>query len=107
MTLSKSSIHRQRKKTIKKSADKIKKDFIKPDGAVLHYDGKIVEYANGSKEDRLAVVLSAPTHVDKQFLGSPVILNETGAEQAATLVRMIDEWGIREYVTGQVCDTTA
>ena len=75
VTLSKSGIHRQRQKAIKKSADKIKKDFIKPDGAVLHYDGKIVEYANGSKEDHLAVVLSAPTHVDKQFLGSPVILN--------------------------------
>ena len=57
-------------------------------GAVLHYDGKIVDYAtsNGSKEDRLAVVLSAPTHVDKQFLGFPVILNGTGAEQAATLL---------------------
>ena len=42
-----------------------------------------------------------------EFLGPPVILNGTRAEQAATLVRMIDEWGIREYVTGQVCDTTA
>ena len=72
VTMSISTIHRNRKKKIKTDAESIKKAFKRPDFGVLHFDGKIVQYADGSKEDRIATVLSAPNETKKQFLLSGI-----------------------------------
>ena len=107
VTLSTSTIRRKRKRTVSGKAKNIKDDFEKPDYGVAHFDGKIVQYANGKTEDRLAVVMSAPTKFDRQFLGSPVIPNGTGTAQAAAIRAVLTLWGLLACVVAMVFDTTA
>ena len=66
-----------------------------------------MQYADGSKEDRIATVLSAPNETKKQFLASPVIPDGTGAAQADRLQEVLEAWELVECIIGQVCDTTA
>ena len=74
---------------------------------VIHFDGKVVHYADHSKEDRLAVLLSSPTVIDHQFLGSPVIPNGTGGVMAQAIRAMLVVWSLVQCVVAQVMDTTA
>ena len=62
---------------------------------------------NGITEDRLAIIFSSPTNFDKQFAASPVIPDGTGASQAQVLWQVTGEWGVQNYIVGQVFDTTA
>ena len=77
ITLSKSSIHRKRAQAVKEAATQKKGAFTAPEFGVVHFDGKIVQYADHSMEDRLAVLLSSPTVIDHQFLGSTGTTTET------------------------------
>ena len=107
ITLSKSSIHRKRAKAVKDAATKKKGAFTAPEFGVVHFDGKVVHYADHSKEDRLAVLLSSPTVIDHQFLGSPVIPNGTGGVMAQAIRAMLVVWSLVQCVVAQVMDTTA
>ena len=71
ITLSKSSIHRKRAKAVKEAATQKKGAFTAPEVGVVHFDGKIMQYALHSMEDRLAVL----SHCDRPpvpwLLGHP------------------------------------
>ncbi len=80
-SLSKSTIHRQRTKTIKTKAKERKQNFECPDHVVIHWDGKIVQVMSGLTEDRVAVVLSSTSGITGKFLAS-AIGSGTGRAQA-------------------------
>ena len=63
ITLSKSSINRKPAKAVKEAATQKKGAFTAQEFGVVHFDGKIVQYADHNTEDRLAVLLSSPTAV--------------------------------------------
>ena len=106
-TLSKSSVHRKRAIKVKKAATEKRGAFKAPEFGVVHFDGKIVQYADKSFEDRLAVLLSSPSEIDHQFLGSPVIPDGTGVVMAEAIRAMLMVWGLTLCVVAQVFDTTA
>ena len=85
VSLSKSTIYRQRKSTVTSAATGIRekiKSYAFSDSQhkffVLHWDGKIIQYINGTTEERLAIALSAPNFIPGQFLAAPVIANGKG-----------------------------
>ena len=105
--MNRSSIARKRHTAVSSAASEIKLKFACPHFAIIHFDRKIIQYAYGVTEDRLAIVLSSPNNINKQFLASPVMHEGTGADQARVLLQCVDDWNLKKSVIGQVFDTTA
>ena len=112
-TLSQSSSLRHRQTSIKKSAEKIKKDFQEnmPNFLILHWDSKIIKYQQSgiSNDDRLAVVATIPCDTPRsQFLASPSIPDATGETMKDALINVLQEWAIpKERIIGMSWDTTS
>ena len=60
ISLSRSTVHRQRKTAREKNAERIKESWkkAKPQFTVLHWDSKLFQNVSGEKQDRVAVVIS-------------------------------------------------
>ena len=113
-SLSKSTIQRQRKSTITSDATKmrerIKSYAVSTDDKkflVLHWDGKIIQYITGEKEERLAIAVSSPNYIPGQFLASPAIADGTGLTMANCVHSITQEYGFLSQVEAMVFDTTA
>jgi len=104
-SLSASTSLRQRTAAVKESEEKIKTDFAMdmPSQLVLHWDGKVIKYANRKESDeRLAIVMSSP-NLDRhtQFLSAPHIPDGTGASMRDALMATMQVWDIpKENVAG-------
>ena len=85
----------------------MKAKFQCPEFLIVHFDSKIIQVHGGATEDRLAIVFSSPNHIQGQFASSPVIEDGKGASQAVALNTILDDWGVKTSVVGQVFDTTA
>ena len=114
ISLSKSTIHRQRKSTITSDATKmrerIKSYAFSQDGRkflVLHWDGKIIQYITGENKERLAIAVSSPNYIPGQFLASPAIADGTGLTMANCVHSIAQEYGFLPQVQAIVFDTTA
>ena len=114
VSLSKSTIYRQRKSTVTSAATGIRekiKSYAFSDSKhkffVLHWDGKIIQYINGTTEERLAIALSAPNFIPGQFLAAPVIANGKGNTMANCVHEITTEYGFLNEVEAMVFDTTA
>ena len=88
--------------------EKIKKDFVKPDHVVLHWDDKILKLRAGIKYDFICVYISG-AHAEKvtKLLGVPETSSGSGKEQKEVVAEMMKKWEIFEEVTGLVFDTTS
>ena len=114
VSLSTSTIYRQRKSTVSSAAVAMKKrikSYAFSDSEnkffVLHWDGKIIQYIDGSTEDRLAIALSAPNFIPGQFLASPAIADGKGNTMANCVYEITTEYGFLNEVEAMVFDTTA
>ena len=92
MNLSKSTIHRQRTKTIKSKAKQFSENFECPEHIVIHWDGKIIQVMLGLTEDRVAVVLSSTSGIMGKFLASPAIPSGAGRAQATAVHQVCQQW---------------
>ena len=112
-SLSISTIYRQRKSTVNKNAQKMRKKIKSHIASkiehfiVLHWDGKIIQYLSGATEDRLAIAISAPNSIPGQFLASPVIEKGTGLAMSNCVYDVATEYGLLPQVQAMVFDTTA
>lgn len=75
--------------------------------AVVHWDGKILQYVNGLTEDRCAIDVSAAGVISWKFLGSPRVAASTGVQQAETVNRVLNDWQLENKILGFCFDTTA
>ena len=109
MNLSKSTIHRQRTKTIKSKAKQLRENFECPEHIVIHWDGKIIQVMLGLTEDRVAVVLSSTSGIMGKFLASPAIPSGTGHAQATAVHQVCQQWDLTngKAIKGLCFDTTA
>ena len=110
--MSTTTIHRQRKAAVKIQASKDKAHFMTVtlpaiNWAVVHWDGKILQYVNGLTEDRCAIGISAPGVLSWKFLASPAIAASTGVEQAQTVNGVLNTWQLDKKIIGFCFDTTA
>ena len=113
ISLSKSTIHRQRKSSIQSDASKRRENLktFEFSGSskffVFHWDGKIIQYITGKTEDRLAVAVSAPNFIPGQFLASPAISDGKGLTMANAVYKVADDYGLVSLIEAMVFDTTA
>ena len=114
-SISKTTIHRQRKEATTDRASEIRKEIKKYGGMkerennfiVVHFDGKIIKIMTGETEDRLAIAISSPNLIQGQFLASPVIPGGTGLTMANCVYEVINEYGLLFDVKAVAFDTTA
>ena len=82
------------------SAAQIKKNFIPPKRATIHFDGKILTDLANETGDHLAVVLSGDTpqcHQGK-LLSARRIDDGTGESQAEEVIESLKDWKAIDYV---------
>ena len=111
--LSTSTCRRQGIKAVTADAENIKEVFkenLKERDLTLHFDGKSVkEFSAGRHldQERIAVIVSSPTLKSPQVLGVPPALSSKGVDQLAVLTKLIEEWGVKDYIMAIGFDTTA
>ena len=112
VSLSVSTIKRQRRRKIELEANVIRdsfssfKDFTDT-FLVLHFDGKIIMLMDKKTEDRLAIAVSSPGNLSGQFIASPAISNGTGDTMAKCVFKIVNDYQLIDSVHALVFDTTA
>ena len=65
---------------------------------VIHWDGKIVRYQDGTVEDRIVLPLKAVGgDVPPQFIGAPKVPNGTGVAMKDVMIEYLN-WTVVNYV---------
>ena len=107
--LSKSAVHRQRKKARAKKGKKIIDSFVhSEDGFVMHYDTKLVNPKGRDTEDRAAVLYSSMEHSQPYLLGIPKFESSAGKDVEAGVVKELEKYSINiKECVGTCYDTTA
>ena len=114
--ISNSTLLRQRNKAREVISVQVKSEFNskKPDFACLHWDGKLIDNVTGSKDERLAVLISgSPHYTEGKVLGIPTLTDEegnptsTGESQFEACMKLVEEWDIRENICAMCFDTTS
>ena len=108
VSLSKSSIHRQRQKQRYKSAKDNRQGFSSTK-SVVHWDGKLLPDTDESTQlvDRMAVLLTSSEDSSTKLLGVPKLLSGTGKETADAVKGLLESWDIGRDTVGACFDTTA
>jgi hypothetical protein len=109
-SLSISTAFRQRQEQRTLLAKEIKNQFMKnkPPFVVVHWDGKLVEKLTGTKNDRIAIIVSGkPTLDSSKLLGVPISPDSTGFSQKTVVMDALNEWQLVDQVVGLSFDTNA
>lgn len=115
-SLSKDTIKRQRKKKREVIAKEVKIEFDakKPLFACLHWNGKLIDNVRGTKDEKLAILVSgAPHFTEGKVLGIPSLVDEennptsTGEAQFSACLDLIDEWNLKDNIRAMCFDTTS
>ena len=108
VSLSKSTIHRQRQKQRQKSAQEIRQGFSSTK-SVVHWDGKLLPDTDESTQlvDRIAVLLTSSEDSSTKLLGVPKLLSGNGKETAHAVKGLLESWDIGTDTVGACFDTTA
>ena len=111
--ISTSTVRREGITAVKKNANDIIENFkenLKSKDLTLHFDGKSVkEFTEGQhlEQERIAVIVSAPSLPSPQVLGVPAADSSKGVDQRDVLTKLIEEWGVTEHIIALGFDTTA
>ena len=98
------------------TAEGIFEEFLlnKPADAVLHFDGKLVDNFFGSKDEKLAILVSGrPDYIEGKLLSVPSLCDEdgdptsTGIAQADACWEQIQKYQLQDNIVGVTFDTTA
>ena len=103
------TIHRNRPMMRAATATNIKKSFVPPKRAGVHFDGKKVEFLNGESGETLAVMLTGdtPQCQSGKLLSARLIRDSSGKEQAEEVIRALKEWKVEMNVVSMCFDTTS
>ena len=105
--LSKSKIHRKRRKVRAKQGKKVMDSFVHSDNFVLHYDTKLVNPKGRDTKDRAAVLYSGGVHEQPYLLGIPKFESSKGKDVEAGVLKELDKFGIELADCVATCyDTT-
>lgn len=108
LAISRSTFRVRRQKFREKRVHIIKKRFKNVDlqGAVLHWDGKLLpNILSKENVERLAVLISCGD--EEQLIGVPQMDNNKGCTQANAAFSEVKKWGAVEKIEAMCFDTTA
>ena len=112
---SQSTLRRTRDRQREATAAAVMQDFIAhvPRACALHWDGKLVGNVVGTKDERLAVLVSgSPDLIEGKLLAIPTLSDEngkatsSGLAQAEATQELIEELGLKDNLAALVFDTT-
>ena len=108
VTLSKSTVHRWRKKQREITASEIKSSFL-PTRSVVHWDGKLMPDGTDTSSliDRLPVIVTKLDDGNAKLLGVPALQAGTGKATSKAVFDLLHSWGLTDHVIGMCYDTTA
>ena len=108
VSLSKSSIHRQRQKQRQTSAKEMRQGFCSTK-YVVHWDGKLLPDTDESTQlvERMAVLPTSSEDSSTKLLGVPKLLSGTGKETVNAVIGLLESWDIGTDIVGACFDTTA
>ena len=115
-TLSKDTIkfQRNKKREVITKTVKIEFEAKKPLFACIHWDGKLIDNVMGTKDEKLAVLVSgAPHFIEGKVLGIPSLVDDennptsTGEAQFSACLDLIDEWNVKDNICAMCFDTTS
>ncbi len=111
------TVHRQRDIAERNLADnlrsKFKQSLAESNMIQIHFDGKLVTFNSGLKEDHLAIAFHKINSGERDmFAGAPIIPDGRGITMSAALLRYCDIYDITDKdrnvtIVGSVFDTTA
>ena len=112
--ISRASVYRQRRDGEHEFGEKLLSKFMNNPNVkylIIHWDGKIVQYDTGRKEDRIVILLQSIGVIPPQFIGSPKVPNGTGQAMYDVMMRYLDAHKVLERkdikLVGMCFDTTA
>ena len=106
--ISKNSAWRRSKQERIKITHTIKEEFIVPEKAVLHWDGKILKMKGNNQSNRVCIYVTGVTPEGvRKLLGAPETKDGTGAAEAEVVKNALKEWGMKGEVCAMVFDTTS
>jgi hypothetical protein len=105
LILNPESIRKARAKYRAELAKEIKETFSPDTPLTVHWDGKILPQADGTRADRLAIIVTGEG-VEK-LLGVPRLPAGTGEAQSAAVFDALQDWGIVDAVVAMSFDTTS
>ena len=106
--VSTSTTRREGVKAVTEDPDDIKKNKIK--NSLTGFYGKAVtEFTDGSplNQERIAVIVSSPSLQYPQVLGVPPAKSSKGVDQLGVVVKLLEEWQLKEFIMAIGFDTTA
>ena len=86
-------------------AAEVKTSFVSDTPLTVHWDGKILPDCDGTRVDRLAIVVSG--HGVQKLIGVPKLTRGTGEATASAVAEALDDWGLAERIVAMSFDTTA
>lgn len=107
ITLSRSSIRRERMKHRSNMFQQLKTEFQEPNAKLtVHWDGKLLQNLTGKeKVDRLPVIVSGESV--HQLLTVAKLASGTGENQADAVYAALEDWGLADKVSAMCFDTTS
>ena len=109
ISLSESSVRRQRDRHRSEDVSKIKESFRPSGPLVVHFDGKKMETTTGGagREERVAVAVTGPGLEGEKLLTVSHVGRGTGEMVSRAADEALTQWGCREDVSAMSFDTTA
>jgi len=104
--LSKSTVHRRRKKQREATAAEIKEHFSHSK-CVVHWDGKLMQDNSGSSHERLPVLVTSLVDGSSKLLAVPQLHRGTGKASAEAVRDALHSWSCDTETVGMCFDTTA
>lgn len=86
-------------------AAEVKTTFVPDTPLTVHCDGKILPDCDGTRVDRLAILVSGDGV--QNLIGVPKLASGTGEAMASAVAEALDDWGLAERVVAMSFDTTA
>ncbi|KAI8442258.1 hypothetical protein MSG28_005828 [Choristoneura fumiferana] len=106
LPISRSTIRRARKKARIEFNAYIRESFEPNYPLVVHWDGKILpDVLESKKVDRLPVLVSGNN--SEKLLGVPKLTAGTGENTANAVLRLLEEWNVKDQVQAMSFDTTS
>ena len=115
-TFSRNSFMRAADKNRKNTAEDIFNKFLlnKPEDSVLHWDGKLVDNFFGTKDEKLAILVSGrPDYIEGKLLFIPSLWNadgdptSTGHAQVDACWEQIQKYELKENIVAMTYDITS
>ena len=85
-------------------------DLGEKQSVIIYFDGKTLQQFHDQikcSKKRISVIADSPHLPSEQVLAVPFTPSNSGKDQKMVVMKVLEEWGIKDYVFGLAFDTTS